>query len=47
MMHLKQFPWWMAQARKIAVTNLTLPLIWSEAFWTIWTYVYFNEERQT
>lgn len=44
MMHLKQFPWWMAQARKVAVTNVTLPMVWWQAFWTMWQRVLFRED---
>ena len=30
---------WMSTATRVAVLNITLPLIWSERFWTIWSEV--------
>jgi hypothetical protein len=32
-------PWYMAQARKIWVTNITLGLLWTEAYMTTFTNV--------
>lgn len=47
MIHGKQFPWQMAKMRKIAVTNVTLPFVWWEAYWTMWAEVMFNSDRRT
>lgn len=44
MIHLKQFPWWLAQARKIAVSHLTLGLVWSEAYMTLLTKALYPDE---
>lgn len=46
MMHLKQFPWWMAKIRKIAVTNMTLPMIWWQGFWEVWANVLYPEPNK-
>jgi hypothetical protein len=41
----KVMPWYMAQMRKIMVTNMTLPLIWSQAFWEMWAEVYHGADN--
>lgn len=38
--HNKLMPWRMAVARRHIVTWVTLPLLWSEVFWTTWSEVY-------
>lgn len=43
--HNKQLPWQIAQIRKAWVTWVTLPLIFSEAYFTTW-YEVFREPRQ-
>lgn len=32
-------PWYMAQARRAVVSAVTLPLVFSTAFWTTWAEV--------
>lgn len=36
----KLYPWQVALARRSFVTYVTLPIIWSEAFWKTWYEVY-------
>lgn len=45
MMQTKLFPWYMAQVRKVAVTNATLAIRWWEAYWTAWSDVMFPEAK--
>lgn len=39
MIHNKLMPWQIAIARRTFVTWVTLPLIWSEAYWKTWNEV--------
>ena len=32
--------------KRIAVTNMTLPFIWTEAFWNMWIQVMFPKPKQ-
>ena len=36
----KLYPWQVALARRTFVTMVTLPMIWSEAYWKTWYEVY-------
>jgi hypothetical protein len=38
--HDKLLPWHMAVARRTFVAWVTLPIVWSEAFWKTWYEVY-------
>lgn len=40
--HDKQLPWHMAKVRKAAVLWVTLPLIWSRAYFETWEAIYRN-----
>ena len=41
MIQTKLYPWHVAQARKIAVTHLTLGMLWSTTYLTILTSLLF------
>ena len=44
LMMSKQYPWYMAQMRKIAITHITLGLLWSESFIKTWTEVMYGDD---
>lgn len=31
--------------KRIAVTNMTLPFVWAEAFWTVWLQVMYPKTK--
>ena len=39
-MNSKMYPWQIALARRSFVTLVTLPIIWSEAYWRTWYEVW-------
>ena len=45
MIHTKLFPWYIAQARKAYVTQITLGLTWWTGYWDAWTKVMFPESK--
>ncbi len=47
MIYDKTFPFYLAQFRKIAVANLTLGMMWSEAYLTALTKMLWPDEKPT
>lgn len=41
----KLYPWYMAQMRKIAVTSMTLGMLWATYYWKTWAEVMFGVDR--